>query len=168
MLEQFLATFAGVILSFLSWFGGERIIRYQHEKKARAHLSKEIVEEIKENIILLGSFANLIEQALKAGKIPIFGLKLNVSAMSSAISSGELRLISDPEQRQLIRHSAYSCEMFNHIIENSELLLAILDLKAQSQALRQATKHLNQLRKAARKTADYLQDIIDKLTGPKK
>jgi len=157
MLEQFLATFAGVILSFLLWFGGVKIFKYQHEKKARAHLKKEIVEELKENIALLGSFANLIEQNLKKGNILVFGLKLNVSAMSSAISSGELRLISNSEQRQLIRISAFHCEEFNHLIDHNELLLSILILKTPPPVLPLATNRLNQLKKYARKSADLLQ-----------
>ena len=168
MLGQFLATFAGVILSFLLWFGGERIIKHQHEKKTRTHLREEIVEELKGNIALLGSFADLLEQELKKGKISVFGLKLNVSAMSAAISSGELRLIGKSEQRQLIRISADMCGEFNHIIENTELFLAILNLKAQPQALSQAKHRLNELKEHARKSADFLQGIVDKLTGPKK
>jgi len=166
MLEQFLATFAGVILSFLLWFGGERIIRHQREKKARAHLREEIVEELKENITLLGSFAGLLGQELKKGKISVFGLTLNISAMSAAISSGELRLIGDPEQRRLIRISADICENFNHLIETTELFLAILNLKAQPQALSQAKHRLIQLREHARRTATYLQDTVKKLTSP--
>jgi len=168
MLEQFLATFAGVILSFLLWFSGERIIRHQREKRARTHLREEIVDELKENIALLGSFADLLEQELKKGKISILGLKLNVSAMSAAISSGELRLINDLEQRRLIRISADMCGEFNHAIENTELFLAILNLKSQPQALPQAKHRLNELKEHARRSADFLQGIINKLTGPKK
>ncbi len=169
MLEQFLATFAGVILSFILWFGGVKIFEHQHEKKARTHLRKEIIEELKENIALLGSFADLLEQNLKKGRVPVLGLKLNISARSSAISSGELRLINDSEQRQLIRNSAAICEHFNHLTETSGLFLAILNLKAHSQALPQATERLNQLKKTARATAAYLQkDIIDNLTSPQK
>lgn len=168
MIEQFVATFAGVILSFLLWFGGERIIRHQREKKARDHLSKEIVAELKENIALLGSFADLIEQNLKKGNLLVFGAKLNVSAMSGAISSGELRLISDPEQRQLIRISGDMCEEYNHFIDHNELLLSILLLKTQPSPLPLATNRLNQLKEYARKTADFLQGIVDKLTSPPK
>jgi hypothetical protein len=168
MLGQFLATFAGVILSFLLWFGGEKVFQYQREKKARAHLYKEIVEEIKENIALLGLFAGTIEKNLKAGKITLLGLKLNISARSSAISSGELRLISDPEQRQLIRNSTYDSQEFNHFVENTELLLAIVNLKDQPQALRIANYRLSQLKEQAEETANYLQkDIIDKLASSK-
>jgi len=166
MLEQFLATFAGVILSFLLWFGGERIFQHQREKKARIHLHEEIVEELRENIALLGSFADLLEQELKKGKISVLGLKLNASAMSAAISSGELRLISDPEQRRLIRISADMCGEFNHAIENTELFLAILNLKAQPLALPQAKHRLTQLKEHARRTATYLQGIVKKLTSP--
>ena len=173
MLEQFLATFAatfaGVILSFLLWFGGVKFFEHQHEKKARNHLYKEIVDEINLNITLLGTFAKTIERELKKGKISALGLKLDISARSSAISSGELRLISDPEQRQLVRYSAYRCEMFNHFVENTELLLAIINLKDQPRALRQATERLNNLKEDARSTARYLQEhIIDKLTGPQR
>lgn len=169
MWGQFLATFAGVILSFLLWFGGEKIFQYQREKKARAHLYKEIVQEIKENIILLGMFADMIEKSLKSGRIALLGLKLNVSARSSAISSGELRLISDSEQRQLIRNSTYESQEFNHFVENTELILAIVNLKAQAQALTDAHHRLNQLKEQAKETATYLQEnIINKLTIPQK
>jgi len=168
MLEQFLVTIAGVILSFLLWFGVERIIRHRREKRARIHLHEEIVDELKENITLLGAFADLLEQELKKGKISLLGLKLNVSAMSATISSGELRLISDSEQRRLIRISADMCGEFNHAIENTELFLAILNLKAQPQALPQAKHRLNELKEHARRSADFLQGIINKLTGPKK
>ncbi|MFC2049797.1 hypothetical protein ACFLTN_01300 [Chloroflexota bacterium] len=165
MLGQFLATFAGVILSFLLWFGGEKIFQHQREKKARAHLYKEIVEEIEENIDFLGLLANLIEENLKAGKVPVFGIKLNISARSSAISSGELRLISDPEQQKLVRNSAYNCGEFNHFIENTELFLAIINLKAQPRALPQAKFRLAQLKENARETATYLRDVVRKLTS---
>jgi acyl-CoA synthetase (AMP-forming)/AMP-acid ligase II len=168
MLGQFLATFAGVILSFLLWFGGERIIRHQREKKARAHLREEIVDELKGNITILNSFTDLLERELKKGKISLVGLKLNASAMSAAISSGELRLISDSEQRRLIRISADMCREFNHVIENAELFLAILNVKSQSEALPQAKQRLNALKELAGKSADFLQDIVDKLTSPKK
>jgi len=165
MLEQFLATFAGVILSFLLWFGGERIIGHQREEKAREHLSKEIIEEIKENIEILNLFANLIEMNLKAGNIPILGQKLNISARHYSVSSGELRLINSSEQRKLIRNSIYICEDFNHFVENTELLLAIGNLKAQPQALSLATYRLYQLKEHARETAKYLQNIAEELTN---
>ncbi|MBN2462689.1 MAG: hypothetical protein JXB43_03715 [Dehalococcoidia bacterium] len=166
MWGQFLATFAVVILSFLLWFGGERIIRNQREKKARIHLHEEIVDELKENIILRGSFADLLEQELKKGRISPLGLKLNVSALSAAISSGELRLINDPEQRRLIRISADMCGEFNHIIENTELFLVVLSLKAQPMALPQAKYRLTQLKEHARRTVIYLQGVVKKLTTP--
>jgi hypothetical protein len=170
MLGQFLATFgatfAGVILSFLLWFGGEKVFQYQREKKARDHLTKEIIEEISNNVILLRNFANLIERNLEGGRIPALGVKLITSAQSSAISSGELRLINDPEKRQLVRFSAYTSQEFNHFVENTELLLAIVNLKEHERALRQATERLNGLKKDAEKTAKYLQeDILDKLTS---
>ncbi|MCJ7653815.1 MAG: hypothetical protein MUO97_00685 [Dehalococcoidia bacterium] len=168
MLWQLLAIFVSVILSFLLWFGAERIKRDQDDRKTRTHLHEEIVDELKENIALLGAFADLLEQELKKGKISVLGLKLNASAMSAAISSGDLRLISDSEQRRLIRISADMCGEFNHAIENTELFLAILNLKAQPQALPQAKHRLNELKEHARKSADFLQGIVDKLTGPKK
>jgi len=168
MLEQLLVTIVGVMLSFLLWFGVGWIVKHRREKKARIHLREEIVDELKENITLLGAFADLLEQELKKGKVSILGLKLNVSAMSAAISSGELRLISDSEQRRLIRISADMCGEFNHAIENSELFLAILNLKAQPQALPQAKHRLNELKEHARRTADFLQGKVDKLAGPKK
>jgi hypothetical protein len=167
MWGQFLATFAGVILSFLLWFSGERIIRHQREKKARIHLREEIDDELKENIALLGSFADLLEQQLNKGKISLLGLKLNISAIYAAISSGELRLIGDPEQRRLIRISADMCGEFNHTIENTELFLAILTLKAQPLALPQAKYRLTQLKEHARRTATYLQGVVKKLTSPR-
>lgn len=166
MLGQFLATFAGVILSFLLWFGGERIIRHQREKKARTHLHEEIDDELKENIALLRSFADLLEQELKRGRIAPLGVKLNVSAMSAAVSSGELRLINDREQRRLIRISADMCKEFNHTIENTELFLAILNLKTQSFALPQARHRLTQLKEHARRTFTYLQGVVKRLTSP--
>jgi len=88
--------------------------------------------------------------------------------MSAAISSGELRLISDPEQRQLIRISADMCEEYNHFIDHNELLLSILLLKTQPSPLPLATNRLNQLKEYATKTADFLQGIADKLTSPPK
>ena len=156
MIEQFVATFAGVILSFLLWFGGEKIIRHQREKKARDHLSKEIVEEIKENIDVLGLFANLIEKELQAGEIPVLGQKINISARQYSVSSGELRLIRSFEQKKLIRNSMYVCEDFNHFVESTELLLAVGNLKTQPQALSQAQYRLNQLKENARETVTYL------------
>jgi len=168
MLEQLLVTIVGVMLSFLLWFGGKKIFQHQRDKKTRIYLHEAIVEELKKNIDLLGSFATLIEQELKKGNMLVFGLKLNVSAMSAAISSGELRLISDSEQRRLIRISADMCEEYNHLIDHNELLLSILLLKTQPSPLPLATNRLNALKEHARKLADYLQDKVDKLTGPKK
>ena len=165
MIEQFVATFAGVMLSFLLWFGTVRIWKYQQEKKAQKDLGKEIVEEIKENIDLLGLFAGLIETELQAGRIPVLGQKLNVSARQYSVSSGELRLISGSEQRKLVRNSMYVCEGFNHFVENTELLLAVMNLKAQWQALLGAKYRLNQLREHARETATYLQGIVEDLVG---
>lgn len=165
MVEQFLATFAGVILSFLLWFGGEKIIKYQHEKKAREHLSKEIIQEIKENIDVLNLFAGLIDKNLKAGNLLLLGQKLNISARHYSISSGELRLIRSSEQKKLIRNSVYICEGFNHFVENTELLLAIGNLKDQPQALHLATYRLGQLKEHARETEAYLQNIIEGLTN---
>lgn len=167
MWGQFLATFAGVILSFLLWFGSEKIFQYQREKKARAHLYKEIIEEINENIILLGMLAGTIEKNLNEGRIPLLGLKLNISARSSAISSGELRLINNHEQRQLIRNSTYNSQEFNHFVENTEFLLATVNLKAQAQAIHEARYRLNQLKEQAKETATYLRGTVTQLTDPK-
>ena len=165
MLEQFIATFAGVMLSFLLWFGTVKIWKYQQEKKAQKHLSKEIVEEIKENIGVLSIFAGLIEKNLQEGRITLLGEKLNISARQYSISSGELRLISSSEQRKLIRNSMYDCEGFNHFIENTELLLAVMNLKTQSQALPQAKYRLDQLKEHAQETATYLQGIVEELVA---
>ena len=165
MLEQFIATFAGVMLSFILWFGTVKIWKYQQQKKARDHLSKEIVEEIKENIDVLGLFANLIEKELQAGRIPVLGQKINISARQYSVSSGELRLIGSSEQRKFIRNSMYVCEDFNHFVENTELLLAMGNLKAQPQALSLAKYRLNQLKENARETVTYLHGIAEELAG---
>jgi len=67
-----LEVFLGVIASFLLWFGGEKLLRYQRDKRARNNMVREIQEEINRNIMLLDSLIESMPKTLDSGIVPLY------------------------------------------------------------------------------------------------
>jgi hypothetical protein len=167
MLETFLATFLGVILSFLLWLAGESILQSQKDKKALEKLVQEISDEIRMNIIILDAFICSIESSLSKQRVPLLGARLSSVAYECIVSSGELRLITDSNLQTLIRYTAYLTEGFNHFSDNTELNLALFNLKEKSVALNSATERLKNLEDDAKDTKANLQKTLNEMQGIK-
>lgn len=162
MLDIFLNVFWGVIASFALWFGGEKLIRHQRDKKARDNMLQEIQEEIELNIAILITLIDSIPRELENRNIPHhLPCKLRLAVYEYIVKSGDIRLLADFGKRRLIRYSAVVSENFNSFIDNTERLLAIFLLK--SDGLVWATYRLEKLVEQAKETKGYLQDTLNKL-----
>ena len=162
MLDIFLNVFWGVIASFALWFGGEKLIRHQRDKKARDNMIQEIREEIEFNIALLTQLPQDITGMLENNNIPTYiPHRLRLGVYEYILKSGEIRLLADFRKQRLIRYAAVVSENFNSFIDNTERLLAIFLLK--SDGLVWATYRLEKLAEQAKETKGYLQDTLNKL-----
>jgi len=162
MLDVFLKVLLGVISSFALWFGGEKWVRYQRDKKARDNMIQEIREEIELNIALLTQLPQDITRMLENNNIPTYiPHRLRLGVYEYIMKSGEIRLLADFRKQRLIRYAAVASENFNSFIDNTEMLLAIFLLK--SDGLKWAKYRLKQLIEEAKAKKDYLQDTLNKL-----
>ncbi len=129
VIMNFLAVFAGVILSFSLWFLGEHIIKWLAQRKDREAMTREIVEEAKFNILVLNSTQDFVKKRFDGGDIPHFFPRLRTSASSYAISSGNVRLLKTRRKQLIVRYMNEIYESQNRFNENTELLFAILLLR---------------------------------------
>ncbi len=123
------ATFAGVILSFLFWFGGSYLIRWLEHRKALKSMMREIHEEMQFNIAELDISTGYVKKALSGGDVPLVIPRLRHLATSYAVSSGEARLLRSIRKQRIVGYTATACEEYNHFVDNTERLLAILLLR---------------------------------------
>jgi len=163
LLLEFGATFLGVIASFSLWFGGQKLLQYQNEKKARKHLIAELEEETKLLIGVLDVSATSIITCLQSREIPVYLPKLFFPTYQYANSSGEIRLIKNNEIETLIRQSAYVCQGFNEFINNTELQLSLFNFKPQPIALELAHHRLKGFLEQSKDTKKFLQNTLSKL-----
>lgn len=161
MWVTFLATFFGVIASFLLWFGGQWWIKRGHNKRAIRHMMPEIQEEIQLNIAVLTELMQGVPKSLEKRMISHYlPYRMQLGVYQYLVLSGEIRLLDFRKQR-LIRYAAMICENFNKFIDNTEMLLAIFVLK--SDGLVWARYRLEHLVESAKQGRDYLQDTLNKL-----
>jgi len=126
------ATFAGVIFSFILWFGGSFFIKWRENRKVLKAMMREIFEEIQLNTGVLSLTVGSIQKALGGIDIPLFFPKLKHSASSYAVSSGEVRIIKNIRKRRIVGYLSLLCESHNHFAENTERILALLLLRKDS------------------------------------
>ncbi len=126
---NFVAVFAGVLLSFSLWFLGEYIIKCLAHSKDREAMTREIVEEAKFNILTLNGTLDFVKKRFDGGDVPMFFSRLRTSASSHAISSGNVRLLKSRRKQLLVRYMNEIYESENRFAENTELLFAILLLR---------------------------------------
>lgn len=164
MLITFGATFFGVILSFILWFGGEWWIKHRKEQKALKHITREIHEEIALNINILADLVASTPKTLTSGNIPLFfPQRLNLAVFNYLTSSGELRLLEVSKQRWIL-NAGNQCERFNKFIENTELVLTALI--SHPDGLKHSIHRLEMLAEQAEETARNLSAILEKLDSP--
>ena len=166
MLETFGATFSGVFASFLLWFGSRYLIRKQRNKKLLKAMMQEIQEELQANIAILSQFSKHIPDMLAtSGHIPMTITSLELVAHQYAVTSGEIRLLSDIRKQRLIRYTASILERYNEFVDNTERLLAIFILK--DDGLIWAKYRVDRQVELANDTIKLLQDTLNKLQQDK-
>jgi len=165
MLETFGATFSGVIASFLLWFGSRYLIRKQRNKKLLKATMQEIQEELQANITILSQFSKNILDVLASGRIPMVITRLELGAHQYAVTSGEIRVLSDIRKQRLIRYTASILERYNEFVDNTERLLATFVLK--DDGLIWAKYRVDRQVELANDTIKCLQDTLNKLQQDK-
>jgi len=140
MAVTFGATFAGVLASFILWFGSERLIRWLRERRTVDHLLSEVRGEIAVNIMFLRKLAEALPHARtevdekEASRLFVPERALT-SACRYAVVSGELRLIRDRRKREAIRNCADACDIFNATADKTDLMIALFMLRPDGMAL---------------------------------
>jgi hypothetical protein len=157
---NFLAVFAGVILSFSLWFLGEHIIKWIAQRKDREAMTREIIEEAKFNILALNGAPDFVKKSLDSGIVPHFFPRLRTSASSYAISGGGIRLLKSRRKQLLVRYMYEIYESENRFAENTELLFSILLLR--SDGLVWAHHRLAKITEATPQTIQVLTGLLNK------
>lgn len=165
MLITFGATFAGVFLSFSLWFASRYLIRQWRNKKALKAMMQEIQEELQLNIAILSQLQKSMYEIFDKGHIPMEISRLRLVAHKYAISSGEIRLLTNIRKQRLIRYSSAVLDGHNKFVENTERLLATFLLK--DDGLIWAKYRVDRLVELADDTRKYLQDALIKLQQDK-
>jgi hypothetical protein len=159
------ATFAGVILSFSFWFGGSYLIKWLENRKALKYMMREIQEEMQFNIAALDISTGHVQKALSGGDIPLVIPRLRHSATSYAVSSGEVRFLRSIRKQQIVGYTATVCEEYNHFVDNTERLLAILLLR--EDGLTWVKHRLEGFAEHISECKSLLQDYLNKLQQEK-
>ena len=157
---NFLAVFAGVILSFSLWFLGEYIIKWLAQRKDREAMTREIVEEAKFNILALNGRIDFVKKRFGGGDVPLFFPRLRTSASSYAISGGTIRLLKSRRKQLLVRYMNEIYESENSFAENTELLFAILLLR--SDGLKWVDQRLTRIAEGIPQKISLLTDFLNK------
>ena len=125
--QTFLPVLVGVFVSFLLWFGGQWLVRYLRDKKAKAAMLRDIGEEIAVNIQLLDDLVKGVSELVAKGDVPVYiPYRMKSEVSQYIVQSGEIRLINDIHKQRLIRYVAYVCNAFNNFINNTEVVLVTL------------------------------------------
>ncbi len=117
----FLATFGGVLASFLLWFSGSAFIKWRENRKILKMLLPEIVLEIRFNIEILSM--RLKKGLVPEGEIPSSIPRLKCSTAQHTCLSGDVRVIPSLRKRRLVELILLAYEGHNRFIENSEALI---------------------------------------------
>lgn len=160
VIMNFLAIFAGVILSFSLWFLGEHIIKWCAQRKAREAMNREIIEEAKFNILALNGTLDFIKKTLSGGDVPLFITRLRTTASGYAISSGDVRVLKRRRKQFLVRYMNELYESENRFAENTELLFTILLLR--DDGLVWTKKRLTRYAEGISQKISLLTDFLDK------
>jgi len=125
--QTFLPVLVGVLASFLLWFGGQWLVGYLRDRKAKVALLREIEDEIVINMDSLDNLVRGISDLLDQQAIPVhIPHRMRLEVSQYVVQSGEIRLITDINKQRLIRYIAYVCNIFNDFIDNTEVVLTTL------------------------------------------
>jgi hypothetical protein len=130
----FLATFLGVLASFLLWFWGEHIIQRSKDKKASKAVLQEVEKEIYFSIESLTTQEKQLTEIIEKKLIPNVIIQLKCSASSYAISSGEIRTLNNREKEQAVREANALCEYFNDFAKSADIYVSIQSGSIQNQS----------------------------------
>ncbi len=155
------ATFAGVILSFSFWFGGSYLIKWLENRKTLKSMMREIQDEMQFNIAELDISMGYVQKSLSGGDVPLIIPRLRHLATSYAVSSGKLRLIRSIRKQRIVGYTATTCEEYNHFVDNTERLLAILLLR--EDGLTWVKHRLEGFAEHIKECKSLLQDFLIKL-----
>jgi hypothetical protein len=162
--QTFLPVLVGVLASFLLWFGGQWLVGYLRDKKAKVAMLREIEEEIVLNMDNLDDLVRGISELLAKQAIPIhIPFRMRLEASQYILQSGEIRLITDIHKQTLIRYVAYVCSIFNDFIDNTEVVLTTLIGKPN--AVKLAHQRLNGLMEQAVEDKKVLSRWLKELQG---
>ena len=125
--QTFLPVLVGVFASFLLWFGGQWLVGYLRDRKAKAAMLREIEEEIVTNMGILDNLVKGVSESFDRQEVSVYiPHRMRLEVYQYIVQSGEIRLINDIGKQRLIRYMASLCSTFNDFIDNTELLLATL------------------------------------------
>lgn len=128
-----LETFLGVFASFALWFGGQRLYRKRKEKEALRNMSDELKEEMMLNIAMLDNLIQSIPEQISSGTTPaLIPYQMKLQVYNYIVKSGDIRLFKDFRKQRKIRYIAHLCEGFNHFVDNTENIVALLLLRENS------------------------------------
>lgn len=162
--QTFLPVLAGVFVSFLLWFGGQWLVGYLRNKKAKVAMLREIEEEIVINMDSLDNLVKGISELVAKGDVPVYiPHRMKLEVFQYIVQSGEIRLISDIHKQRLIRYVAYVCNMFNGFIDNTEVVL--VTLLGKPNAVKLAHQRLNGLMEQAVEDKRVLSIWLKELQG---
>ena len=162
--QTFLPVLVGVLASFLLWFGGQWLVGYLRDKKAKVAMLQEIEEAIVTNMDILDLLVKGIPELLAKQEIPVhIPHRMRLEVFQYIVQSGEIRLITDIHKQTLIRYVAYVCSIFNDFIDNTEVVLATLIGKPN--ALKLAHQRLNGLMEQAAQNREVLSIWLKEIQG---
>lgn len=162
--QTFLPVLVGVLASFLLWFGGQWLVGYLRDKKAKVAMLREIEEELVLNIDILDSLVEEIPKSLAKKEIAVLiPFRMRLEVLQYIVQSGEIRLITDIHKQEVIRCMAYLCSIFNDSVDHIEVVLATLIGKPNAAKL--AHQWLTGLVERAVKAKELLSKWLKELQG---
>jgi hypothetical protein len=160
--QTFLPVLVGVLASFLLWFGGQWLVGYLRDKKAKASMLREFEEETVTNIGILDSLVKAIPKSFDRQEIPVYiPHRMRLEVYRNIVQSGEIRLVNDISKQRLILYVADLCSRFNDFVDNTELLLAAL--LGKPNAVEIARRRLNGLTEQAVEDKEVLSQWLKEL-----
>ena len=163
-LQTFLPVLVGVLASFLLWFGGQWLVGYLRDKKAKVAMLREIEEEIVLNMGILDNLVKGISESFSRQDVLVhIPHRMRLEVFQYIVQSGEIRLITDIHKQRLIRYVAYVCSIFNDFIDNTEVVLATLIGKPN--AVKLAHQRLTGLMEQAVQDKEVLSIWLKELQG---
>ena len=163
-IQTFLPVLVGVLASFLLWFGGQWLVGYLRDKKAKVAMLREIEEAIVINMGILDNLVKGISESFVRQEVPVhIPHRMRLEVFQYIVQSGEIRLINDIHKQMLIRYVAYVCSIFNNFVDNTEVVLATLIGKPN--AVKIAQQRLTGLMEQAAQDKEVLSIWLKKLQG---